>query len=873
MSEQKSLKKTLNESVISRRSFLKWSAALGGSAALAGGLNVGFKAVAAAPEPAEDQGTWVMGACWHNCGGRCPNYALVKDGIVVRQKPDDSHPDTADFPQQRGCARGRSQRKQVFGADRIKYPMKRKNWEPGGGKKELRGKDEWVRISWDEALDIVASELVRIRDTYGQASIITPRFESRVLNTWGGTMSTWGVSSEGAFPLPNALMAGYSGTTPDRLSYRKAKLVVLWGTNPSVSSAGNPAYNLRQAKEAGAKFIFVDPYMNQSAQALADDWVPVRPGTDAALLLGMAFHMITNNLQDQEFLDKCTVGFDEAHMPEGIDPSENFRDYVLGISDGVPKTPEWASEICGTDPMKIRHFAQEVATVKPMIWTSSWAPARTFRGAQYCQAFYAVGWMTGNVGIDGGCVAPSGHSGQSYGGSTLVRSGGSGLPGVANPLSGGVALGYGFSHPENTEFNGMAYEEMWDAIRNDEYHATVRGVIPCKIQCIYTVRGGTGSNGLNQSGGINKGIEAYRKVEFVVSNDIVLSTISKYADVVLPAQTKWEVENGGFLGLNREGLVYYSQITEPLFEAKTEQWMEIELGKRLGIDPDELYPISEAQQVFNQLSGATVIKSDGSGYEPLVTLTAADIAEFGDVVGEPQTGKISWKEFKERGVYQVPRSPGDAFDFIPNKAFREDPEANPVATASGKLEIHCQSLSDKIGLYGFIDLPAIPKYLPPTEGVEGTYEDWDKKVKGEYPLQLFTIHYHRRSHSVFDNILQLREAFPQEALMNPIDAEERGIKHNDTILVTSRHGKVLRKVAVNPLILPGVVTIPEGAWVQKDDETGIDHAGATNSLNGCNLTGQGEEPWNTCNVQVEKWEGEPVMDDARWPQRIPIKEA
>jgi anaerobic dimethyl sulfoxide reductase subunit A len=649
--------------------------------------------------------------------------------------------------------------------------------------------------------------------------------------------------------------------------------VVLWGSNPSVSSAGNPTYNLRQAKEAGAKFIFVDPYLNQTAQALADDWVPVRPGTDTALLLGMAFHMITNNLQDQEFLDKCTVGFDKDHMPEGADPADNFRDYVLGISDGVPKTPEWASEICGTDPMKIRHFAQEVATVKPMIWTSAWAPARTFRGAQYVQAFYTVGWMTGNVGIAGAAVAPSAHANASHGGSTLVRSGGTGLPGIANPLAGGVRLGYGFSATDNTEFNGMAYEEMWDAVLTGKYRATVRGEVDCNIQCIYTIRDGTGSNGLNQVAGINKGIDAYRKVEFVCSNDIVLSTVSKYADVVLPAQTKWEHAHGGFAGMNREALLYHRQITEPLWEAKTEQWMAKELAKRLGLDPDELYPISEMQQTFNQLAGATVIKDDASGYEPLVTLTAADIADFGDVEGEPQTGRISYQEFKERGVYQVPRSPGDAFEFIPNKAFREDPEENPLGTATGKLEIYSKALSDKINSYGFIDLPPIPKYLPPTEGVEDTYDDWDKKIKGEYPLQLYTIHYHRRSHSVFDNILQLREAFPQEAMMNPIDAEEYGIKHNDTILITSRHGKVLRKVVLNPLMHPGVMTVSEGAWVQRDDETGIDHAGATNSLNGCHLTGQGEEPWNTCNVQVEKWEGEPLMDDKLWPQRIPIKEA
>jgi anaerobic dimethyl sulfoxide reductase subunit A len=427
MSDKNYLTEALNETVVSRRSFLKWSAVVGGTASLAGGLHLGLEAVEAAAEAQEDPGKWIMAACWHNCGGRCPNIALVKDGVVVRQKTDDMHPDSPDYPQQRGCARGRSQRQQVFGADRIKYPMKRKNWAPGGGQKELRGKDEWVRITWDEALDIVASELVRIRDTYGQASILTPRFESRLLNAWGGSMSSWGVSSEGAFPLPNALMAGYGNAPNDRMTYRKSRLVVLWGSNPSVSSAGNPTYNYRQAKLAGAKFIFVDPYQNQSSQALADEWIPVRPGTDTALLLGMAYHMITNDLQDQDFLDKYTVGFDRNHMPEGADPKENFKDYVLGTYDGEPKTPEWASKICGTDPMTIRHFAQEVATVKPMVWSSSWAPARTFRGAQYCQAFYTVGWMTGNVGIDGGSVGPSAHSGASYGGSSLIRAGMSGI--------------------------------------------------------------------------------------------------------------------------------------------------------------------------------------------------------------------------------------------------------------------------------------------------------------------------------------------------------------------------------------------------------------------------------------------------------------
>ena len=488
MSESNVLTKALTETVLTRRSFLKWSAALGGTAALAGGLNYGFKAAQTAAVAAAGEGKWTPVACWHNCGGRCANYALVQDGVVIRQKTDDTHADSPDFPQQRGCARGRSQRMQVFGADRLKYPMKRKGWAPGGGQKELRGKDEWVRISWDEALDIVAGELKRIKSDFGNASIFLPRTSSRLINAFGGGMDSWGVTSEGAWPQVRNIMTGglYGGN--DRLQYRNAKLVVLWGSNPSVSSGGNPAYNHYQAKQAGAKYIIVTPEHNHSALALGDEWIPVRPSTDTALLLGIAHYMITNNLQDQAFLDKYTVGFDADHMPAGADQKENFKDYVLGTYDGVPKTPEWASEICGTPVDLIRSLARQMALTKPMTLISSSAAARTYYGEQFCQAFLTVGWMTGNVGVEGAAVCHNYHNGASYGGPRLVSNGGSGLPSIPNPLAGGIAVGYGFSEPTNRDFQAVAYEEFWDAILNNEYHATVRGKLPCDLRMIYRVQ-------------------------------------------------------------------------------------------------------------------------------------------------------------------------------------------------------------------------------------------------------------------------------------------------------------------------------------------------------------------------------------------------
>jgi len=370
---------------------------------------------------------------------------------------------------------------------------------------------------------------------------------------------------------------------------------------------------------------------------------------------------------------------------------------------------------------------------------------------------------------------------------------------------------------------------------------------------------------LNQIPNLPKGVEAFRKVEFVAASDYVLDTTCKYADIVLPVTTKWE-KYGDIQAGNREVFFWGSQVAEPLYEAKHDEWIEVELGKRLGLDPNQIAILDFKQLTFNSIAGAEVIKEDGSGYEKLVTITAADIAELG-VQGEPQQGRISWQEFKEKGVYQVPRSPDDNFGHIAYKAFRDDPETNPVFTSTGKFEIHCQALSDAIAEYGWNTLPVIPQYQPVREGVEDTFEDLDLGIKGEYPFQLVTIHYLRRSHATLDNVLWLREAFRQEFFMNNKDGEELGLKHGDVVKISSPHGTVVRPLALSPRVMPGVVLLGEGAWADFDEDDEIDMAGATNTLNGNIPCGHGEQGWNTCIVKVEKYDGEYEWD-YKWPQRV-----
>ena len=865
MNEQGILKGPLSHDM-SRRSFLKWSAVVGGTAALAGGgLKFGLQKANTAQAAAE--GKWVTAICWHNCGGRCLLRAYVVDGVVQRLKTDDTHPDSVDYPQQRACARGRSQRMQVFSPDRLKYPMKRKNWAPGGGKKELRGKDEWVRISWDEALDLVAAEIKRIKEKYGNEAILAHGSEiGRTLGLYGGYVTSWGSTSFGTWNDTGPKIGAFTAiskiglTNPeradqnDRFDLRNSQLIVVWGGNPSWSGAGNPTYYYLAAKQAGAKIVFVDPYFNDSAKVLADDWIPIRPGTDHVMVLAMAYTLLKeddpakNRLIDWDFLNRCTVGFDKDHMPKDADPKENFKDYVLGTYDGLAKTPEWASEICGVAPNRIRAFAREIATTKRVALHAGYAPSRTNNADSWPQAFMTLGWMTGHVGQSGRMTGCSCRYNAANGGPELVHQGGDGLPAIQNPIAA-------------TRLNN---NELWEAVLSGKYTAAYQSVKPINIQLIYH----GGASALNQKVGLAKGIAAHRKVEFVVSQHYFLNTSARYSDIVLPITTRWERfgDFGDGADRKREATFMGSQVSEPLYEAKDDMWIARELGARLGLDPKAIEPFSAVQRVFNQIAGATVMKEDGTGYEKLVTVTDADMAEL-SVTGKPQTGRLPIKEFREKGFYQVRRYQGDKYGYIAHKAFRENPEANPLPTASGKFEIHCQTIADFIKKQGWTQIRPIPTYNRPIEGYEDTFKDWEKKVKGPYPLQLFTIHYPRRAHSNFDNVPWLREAFPQEFMMNPKDAAERGIQDGDIVKVTSLHGAVIRPVFLTERIMPGVTTLGQGAWAEIDEATGIDKAGNTNMLNGDIATGQGHAGYNTCIVQVEKYD-KPLLPDHKWPQRI-----
>ena len=873
----------LGQTAIDRRTLVKAAAVMGAvsGVGLMGADNSLKEADATTPTPADlEQGEWVTFNCTTpTCAYRCHNQAYVVDGTIVRQGTGNTHPDSPDFPQCRPCIKGMSTRRIVTAPERLKYPMKRKHWQPGGTDyhPEMRGVDEWERISWDEATDIIASELLRVRDTYGNRSFLAlgelePRLGgglhgSPILNALGGCLTTWGQASQGGFPVVAKQMRGAwsSGVadSQDRMALRHSKLIVFWGTNPAWTASGGNMYHFLNAKKAGAKIVLVDPYLHQSAQAIADEWIPCRPGTDGALLEALAYVMIDEGLQDQEFLDTYCLGFDADHMPEDAKTDENFKDYILGAYDGQPKTPEWASAICGTPAETIRGFAREIATTKPMAWKSSGAPARTWYGNRYAQLFFTVGWMTGNVGVLGSEISAGASNPNSQigtpGGTCMVSFGKSGYTYPVNPICteprGGSQVQNGLYDPD-TEY-GVPFSQTFKAIVEGAY--AVPGpngeTKPLDVRCI--VRDTLHQPANQQSGGAYVQ-DAFRKesVEFVLVQDRYLVPDAQYADIVLPVTTTLEEELSccSFLAPAEMALVG-RRVIEPYYEAKSDPEVFFMLCDKLGLDEETVPRMTVKQAEFNKILGATILAEDGSR-KPLVTVTQDDLDAWG-MEGEPvEGGLIGLDEFVKGGGYQLERHDGDHFMNIFHKAFIDDPVANPVGTASGKYEIYCQSLKDYYDFACFNDIDALPKYKPMPEGYEQAAQEAD------YRFQLLTIHVIRHSHSSFANVKQLDEIFANDLLMNTADAEAAGLKKGDWVLVTNTEGsQVARRLNTVPHLMPGVVLLGQGNWRRLNQETGIDEGANANTLCRSQLLGDGYQNYNTNLVKIEKYTGPELEPD------------
>lgn len=822
----------------------------------------------------DGKGEWLPAACWHNCGGRCMNYAYVVDNTVLRMKSDDSHEDSWEYPQQRACLRGHAQRMQIFGADRIKYPMKRKNWSLDDPHPELRGKDEWERITWNEAIELAAEALKKTYDTYGAKSVMSMAWggecnsggrSQNVLNSLGGAVTTWSTSSCGTYAYPWDKLIGLPsaydmGMAEDRLDMPKTELIVLHGMNTGWSASALRSYTLLKCKEAGVKFIVIGPDYNATAQMLDAEWIPVNGGTDTAFMLGVAYAMLEaddpekNPLIDWDFLNRCTVGFDAEHMPADAKTEENFKDYLLGAYDDTPKTPEWAEKICGAPADKIRWYAEQIGMKNKVYLLHGYAPARCAGAEDFPQMFMTLGAMSGHMGKDGHCVA-CGYKNQLNNGKTLVSAGWDQIPYIDNEVD-----------------DCINDTELWRAVDTGTYNFNNKtgyasAISPAEprsieIHAIYI----EDKSGLNGFTGLAEGLKTITKkdstVDVILTNSYNYRLEARYADIVFPVTTLWEREGRPMdVTMDREYMIFTGKVVEPQFEAKSDQEVGVLLAKKLGLNAEELYPVSEKQEFFNTLQGAEVYE-DGD-YVPLVTITEDDLKEWG-VEGEAQEGKIGLNELRKQGIYQIPRKENDGTGATAYKEFREDPEGNPMASVSGKLEIYSQSKADNLNATGIggIEFKPYPSHVFAQQSYENTFSDFDKQEKGEYPYLAWNPHYLRRTHSIMDSNIWLREVCENPVFLSKKDADDKGIKTGDTVRIWNRFGSVLRNALVTGTVKPGMVGIPHGTWTQMD-ENGNDMSGTDNILCGGSTSNSGVSGYNNYTCNIEKYTEQMESDSDR----------
>src|SRR2546426_906182 len=467
----------------------------------------------------------VTSTCGHNCGGRCVVNAHVRDERIVKISTD-PRKWTPEMPPLHACVRGFGQMERVNHPDRLRHPLRRKG---------PRGAGEFERIAWDEALDEVARQMRRVRDTYGPAAILD-------------------CSRTGSLSMRH-----------------------------------------------GARIVCVDPRVTRTSRELADEHVFIRPSTDAAALIAMAYVIVTEGRHDQAFLDRHVLGFDEAHLPPGAPEGASYRSYLLGLADGVRKTPEWAAAITGMPAGTIRRLAIEYATTKPAALQCGYAPGRTINGEQFHRAAYALVAITGSVGT------PGGNSGVSNG--ATGRGGIKSLPPGPNPAGARVAT----------------------PLLADLLERGRAGGYPADIKMVYSV----GGDLFNQAPNVHKTAAAAQRLEVMVVHDHFITPTARYADIVLPATTFWERNDvhTPWAGAGHY-VIFMKQAIAPVDECRNDFDICADLARRLGIQD---YSDKTEEQWLRELTKDTIDDFDALRTQGLARLPAPDDAvAFAKEIRDPE---------------------------------------------------------------------------------------------------------------------------------------------------------------------------------------------------------------------------------------------
>ncbi len=834
-----------------------------------------------------------------------PVFVYVKDKKIIRITPIEF--DDTDPPSWQIQARGKTftpprkgsvspyvmaLRSLIYSPDRLLYPMKRVDFDPMGNRNpQNRGISGYERISWDEALDIVAHEIQRMKETYGPGAIMNGSGSHHTWGNLGYWLSTrtrfmnsigytpvvhnpdswegwyWGAMHHWGNSMRNGGHDTY-GTVEDCL--KSCELIVFWSSDPEATNGVYGAFEgtIRRmwAKELGIKMVHIDPYYNHTAALLGGKWLAPRPDTGNAMSLAIAHVWITEDLYDKAYVAERTVGFDL------------WKNYVLGQDDGIPKTCEWQEKETGVPAKDVRALARE------------WGKKKTYLAAG------------GGAGFGGACRSATGIE-WARSMVCLMAMQGLGKPGInMGGLQQGAPVDIHFYFPgyaegglsgdlDNTGLRINMYQKMPQLptmntvgqlvprLRIPEVflNGTCEGYLtdPKTIEGqfkkftypapghspvkMYYKYGGSHFGTMPSS---NRYVKAYRSdnLEFVVNQSIWFEGETKFADIILPACTnfeRWDIgetaNSGGyghhqFSQWNHRIITFQHKCIEPLGESKSDYRIFLELAQRLGIGA----PYSE---------GCTELEWCKRLFD------ASDLPKV-----------ISWKAFIKKGYYVVP-APADplkapvSFRWFANGTKKDVPEPAPLPgdytrkwrsglqTQSGKLEFESSSL--KRFAPDDPERPLISRYIPSWEGYHST------QLKEKYPLQMISPHPRYSFHTMFD----AKDGFMNDVKdhrvhigghdywiirINPLDAGGRGIGNLDLVEVFNDRGNVICAAQVTQRIPPGVVHSYEGsARYEPLGEPGNspDRGGCINLLTPDRHIIKKSHSCapNSCLVQVKKW--------------------
>lgn len=752
--------------------------------------------------------------------------AVVENERIVEILPFERDPDPSPI--------GQSLIDSLDHPTRIVKPMIRKGWLERGHRDvgRVRGAEPFVAVDWDEALDLVAAEIDRVRREHGNQAIFAGaygwasagRFHHaqsqmrRFLNMAGGHTNTVNTYSFGAAEviIPHVTGSFYEAifapTTWETIA-EHTDLVVAFGgwamKNNQVNAGGMGVHGARdglmKCRDSGVSFVYLGPTQDDMADFLGAEWLQPRPTTDIAVMLGLAHTLVAHGLHDKAFLARYCVGF------------EPFRAYLMGETDGVPKTASWASAISRLPEDTIVALAQRMAASRVLI-SSSWSLQRQEYGEHSYWMTVALAAMLGQIGL------PGGGFGFGYGAAGTI--------------------GYDWDHivrpaalpvPQNPVATCFPVARIADMLLNPGGPCAYNGEMLTypDIRMIYWC----GGNPYHHHQDLNRLLQAWNKPETIIVHEPWWTATARRADIVLPCTTTLE-RNDFTMGHCDRWLMAMQQAVSPHAEARNEYDIFAALAERLGFGED-----------------FTLGRDEDAWLRAMWTETSERARAHGI---EPP----DFDHFWEDGAWELPRfdHPG-----ILLHDFRKEPDAFPLATPSGKIEI----FSSTIAGFGLKDCPPHPAWQEPRE--------WLGSPLAEiYPLHLITNQPKDKLHSQLDFGINSRKARVDGHIavtINPADAMARGITDGNLVRVFNARGATLARACVSDRVSAGVVVMPTGAWFDPEDPSvigSIDVAGNPNVLTqdvGTSSLAQGSSA-QSCLVDIAAYEGRAPRQSAHSAPRI-----